>query len=161
MAQSTNHLGLILSLNGRLFTNALEGVTEVQAKERISDHNNPLNWIATHTVWGRYMMCALLGKPADKNPYEGMFENFKPFDDETSLPSLSDVKAEWQKASGLLNDALSAVTDEHLAADAPMKNPTGDFTIGGTIAFLAQHESYDIGQMAFLKKYFTKEAMKY
>ena len=34
-------------------------------------------------------------------------------------------------------------------------------TFGGTIAFLTQHESYDIGQIAFLKKYHTKEAMKY
>jgi len=44
-----------------------------------------------------------------------------------------------------------------LAADAPFKNPTGDSTIGGTIAFLAQHESYDIGQIGLLKKYFTKK----
>ncbi len=30
-----------------------------------------------------------------------------------------------------------------------------------TIAFLAQHESYDIGQLGFLKKYNTNDAMAY
>ena len=47
---------------------------------------------------------------------------------------------------------------EHVMA---LRTRIGDFTIGGTIIFLAQHESYDIGQMGYLKKYFTKEAMKY
>ena len=64
-------------------------------------------------------------------------------------------------ASRLLKEALASVTEEYLAADSPLKSPIGDFTNGGTVAFLAQHESYDIGQMGFLKKYFTKEAMKY
>lgn len=48
-----------------------------------------------------------------------------------------------------------------MAAESPLKNPIGDSTNGGTLAFLTQHESYDIGQLAFLKKYYTKEAMQY
>lgn len=31
----------------------------------------------------------------------------------------------------------------------------------GTLTFLTQHESYEIGKMGFLKKYHTAEAMKY
>ena len=160
MTKAIYHSELIFNLNSRLFMNALEGVTEEQAKERISDHNNPLNWLAVHTVWARYNICGLLGKAVD-NPYNGLFESFKPFDPNYNYASLAEAKAEWQKASGLLKEALANVTDEHLAADAPFKNPTGDSSIGGTIAFLAEHESYDIGQIAFLKKYFTKEAMSY
>ena len=58
-------------------------------------------------------------------------------------------------------DALNSVSEDHLAADAPFKSPIGDNTMGGTIAFFAEHESYDIGQLGFLKKYLTKEAMSY
>jgi len=160
MAQSLYQSELIFNLNTRLFLNALEGVTEEQAKERVSDHNNPLNWLAVHTVWARYNIAGLLGKQVD-NPYKGLFEGFKPFDPNYKYATLAEAKAEWQKASDLLKDALATVTDEQLAADAPFKNPTGDSTIGGAIAFLAQHESYDVGQVAFLKKYLTKEAMSY
>jgi len=160
MAKSIYHSELIFNLNTRLFLSALEGVTEEQAKERISDHNNPLNWLAVHTVWARYNIAALMGKPAE-NPYNGLFENFKPFDPNYKYATLAEAKAEWQKASELLKEALATVTEERLAADAPFKNPAGDQTVGGTIAFLAQHESYDVGQVAFLKKYFTKEAMSY
>ena len=160
MKKSIYQSEIILNMNERLFINALAGVTDEQAKERISGHNNPLNWLATHTAWARYNMAMLLGKPGD-NPYNGMFENFKPFDDTMKFDPLEKIKEEWNKASALLREGFSSVSEEHLASDSPLKSPIGDFTIGGTIAFLAQHESYDIGQIAFLKKYLTKEAMSY
>lgn len=161
MAKSLQHTENILNMNTRLFLNALEGVTESQAKERISDHNNPFIWLASHTVWARYNTCAMLGKPAAKNPYDGLFEGFKPFDTAADYGTLAKAKEEWNKASELLKEAWASVTEEHLAADCPLKSPIGDFSFGGTVTFLAQHESYDIGQIAFLKKFHSKEAMKY
>ncbi len=161
MAKSTHHLELILNLNSRLFINALDAVTADQGKERISDHNNSLNWLAAHTVWSRNMMCMLLGKPAASDPYAGMFDNFKPLDPAVEYPGLDDSRSRWAEATTRLNEALAGVSEEHLASEGPLKNPTGDFSIAGTLAFLAQHESYDIGQIGFLKKYFTREGMKY
>lgn len=102
----------------------------------------------------------MLGKPA-ANPYEGLFEGFKPFDAAADYGTLAKAKDEWNKVSGLLKEALATVTEEHLAADCPLKSPIGDSTFGGTVTFLAQHESYDIGQIAYLKKYHTKTAMSY
>lgn len=151
---------IIFNMNDRLFNSALEGITEEQSKERITGHVNPVNWIASHTVWARYNTLMFLGKSAD-NPYNGLFENFKAYDVSLNYPSLSEIKNEWKKVSALLNDALGSVSEEHLAGDSPLKSPIGDFTNGGTIAFLAQHESYDIGQLGLLKKFFTKEAMSY
>jgi hypothetical protein len=161
MAKSLQHTENILNMNTRLFLSALDGVTDEQAKKRISDHNNPLSWLAAHTVWARYNTCAMLGKPVAKNTYDGMFENFKPFDAASNYGTIALAIEEWNKASALLKEALSSVTEEHLAADCPLKSPIGDFSFGGTVTFLAQHESYDIGQIAYLKKYFTKEAMSY
>lgn len=160
MNNSINHLQSIFNLNTRLFNNTLAGVTEEQSAERVSDHSNSFKWVATHTVWARFNMLMFLGKPT-ANPYPGLFENFKPFDAADKYPSLDEIKKEWQKGSELLNEALKAVSEEHLAADSPLKSPIGDNTMGGTLAFLAQHESYDIGQLGFLKKYLTKEAMSY
>lgn len=160
MKKSTYHLETIFKMNEKLFINSLAGVTDDNAKERISSHNNSIIWIATHTVWARYNTAGVLGKPGE-NPYKGMFENFKPADDTMKFPSIETLKAEWKKASALLNEGLASITEEQLAADAPFKSPSGDFTIGGTLAFFAQHESYDIGQMGLLKKYLTKEAMSY
>ncbi len=160
MKSSIYQSELIFNLNERLFLNALADVTEAQANERISDHNNPIIWIATHNIWARYNVLMFLGKPT-QNPYQGMFENFRPFNAEDKYPTLEEVKKDWNTVSALLREAMTTVSEEHLAADSPLKSPSGDFSMGGTIAFLAQHESYDIGQLALLKKYYTKEAMKY
>ena len=159
MVQSLNQAALILNLNERLFINAMAGVTDEMAKERISDHNNPFNWLATHTTWARYNIAAFLGKPAP-NPYNGMFENFKPFEESMQFDSLEKITAEWKKASALLREGLESITEEQLAGQG-FNNPAGDPSVSGTIAFLAQHESYDVGQMAQLKKYLTGEAMSY
>ena len=151
---------LIFNLNTRLFVNALVGITEEQALERISDHNNPVNWLAAHTVGARYGVIALLGKPV-ANPYEGLFEKFKPFDASLDYGSLAKAKAEWKRVTVLLQSAFSGVTEEYLSAESPLKSPIGDFTNAGTMAFLAHHEAYQIGQIAFLKKYLTSAAMSY
>lgn len=161
MTTSIQGLAAVFQLNSRLFINALEGISEDQAAARLSGHNNPIIWIAAHTVWARYLILSMLGKPDEHNPYAGMFENFKAYTDDMQLPSLEQVKTEWDKTVTLLNEALETVTEAHLAADTPLKSPTGVFTMLGTAAFLAQHESYDIGQLGFLKKLYTQEAMKY
>ena len=160
MNNSVYQSKIIFNMNDRLFKSTLEGVSEDQAKERITRHVNPINWIASHTVWARYNALMFLGEPAG-NPYNDLFENFKAYDKSLNYPSLAEIKDEWTKVSALLNDALDKVSEEHLAGDSPIKSPIGDFTNAGTIAFLAQHESYDIGQLGLLKKFFTKEAMSY
>ena len=160
MANEIYNSVLIFYLNELLFINALDGLTEVQIKERLSGHNNPISWIAAHTVWARYNTLMFLGQPA-KNPFDTHFEGFKAYSDSIEYPLLETIKAEWHKASALLKEAFQAVSATQLAAESPVKSPMGDTTISGTIAFLAQHESYDIGQIAFLKKYYTGEAMKY
>ncbi|MEP7163156.1 MAG: DinB family protein [Ferruginibacter sp.] len=160
MQRPLYYLELIFNLNERLFINALAGVTDDLAKQRISNHNNPMNWLITHTVWARYNVAGMLGQPVE-NPYKGYFEGFKPFEESMKFDTVEKLKEEWNKAGVLLKKGLAAVTEEHLAADAPFKNPAGDQTIAGTLAFLAEHESYDIGQMGLLKKFLTKEAMSY
>ncbi len=160
MSNSINHLKSIFNLNTRLFNNTLAGVTEEQSGERISGHSNSFKWIATHTVWARYNTLMFLGNPV-ANPYPGLFENFKAYDTADKYPTLEELKKEWEKVSGILKETLDSVTEEQLSADSPLKSPIGDNTNGGTIAFLAQHESYDIGQLGLLKKYLTKEAMSY
>ena len=160
MSKSINQSQIIFSMNDRLFLSTLQGVTEEQAKERIIGHVNPVNWIAAHTVWARYNALMFLGAPAG-NPYNDLFENFKAYDASLTYPTLAAIKDEWKKVSGLLQDAIKNVSEEHLAADAPIKNPIGDFTNWGTVTFFTQHESYDIGQLGLLKKFLTKEAMSY
>ncbi|MEP7253078.1 MAG: DinB family protein [Ginsengibacter sp.] len=160
MNKSIYQSQIIFNMNDRLFSSTLDGITEEQAKERIAGHINPINWIAAHTIWARYNALMFLGKPV-ANPYNDLFENFKAYNASLTYPTVAEIKEEWKKVSGLLKDAAKTTTEDQLAGDSPIKSPIGDNTNAGTIAFLAQHESYDIGQLGLLKKFFTKEAMSY
>ncbi|TMI92890.1 MAG: DinB family protein [Bacteroidetes bacterium] len=160
MVKSIYHSELIMGLNNRLFINALAGVTEEQAKERLSDHNNPLVWIAAHTLSSRYFILVFLGKPAT-NPFRELFDNFRAYDPSLKYPTLEEIRKEWQNVTALLHEALKSVTEKQLSEKAMIQSPVADEANEGLLAFLAQHESYEIGQMAFLKKYFTREAMSY
>ena len=160
MENSIHQLKNIFNLNSRLFVNTLEGISDQHAEERIAPHINPIIWIAAHTLWARINTSMFLGSQVE-NPYNDLFANFAPYDKSKKYPSLSSIKSEWRQATESLNKGLENATSDQLSAEAPLKNPTGDFSNAGTVAFLAQHESYDIGQLGLLKKYFTKEAMSY
>ncbi|WP_072922427.1 DinB family protein [Chryseobacterium sp. OV279] len=161
MIQSITGLANILKLNDRLFINALENITNEQAKERLSEHNNPVNWLANHILWGRYEMLDLLGKAREKNPYKELFENFKPYDEDTVLNQIEYIKEEWSKVALLISDALETVTEERLAEEAKSVTPIGIPTIFGSLSFFVWHESYHLGQVALLKKHYTAEPMKF
>ena len=93
--------------------------------------------------------------PFDQSAMDGYAFSFKDWDGQSALAIAGAIPA-----GCFSTDQLQPSTAIRIFT-APFKSPIGDFTIGGTIAFLAQHESYDIGQAAYLKKYFTKEAMSY
>lgn len=160
MTNDLKSMQIILNLNTRLFTNTLEGITEEHWNARMSNHNNPFKWIAAHVVSSRYLFLSLLGKPA-QSPYHKLFENQRPFDTADVFPSLEDVKKEWEKVSTLLNTAVASPAPDALKMPAPFPLPIEEQTNFGAMAFFVQHESYEIGQLGFLKKYHTKEAMKY
>lgn len=161
MKPSIIGLANILKLNERLFINALENITHEQAKERLTEHNNPINWLSNHILWGRYKILELLGKTEHKNPYMGLFENFRPYDEDIKLNQIEYIKEEWSKVAILINEALETVTEERLAEEAKSVTPIGISTIFGSLSFLVWHESYHLGQVAFLKKYYTTEPMKF
>ncbi len=160
MTNDLTSVKTILNLNTRLFTNTIEGITEEQCNARMSDHNNPIKWIAAHVVSSRYLFLSLLGKPA-QSPYQELFAKQRPYDPTDVFPSLGDVRKEWAKVSELLKTALASPSLDALKMGAPFPLPIEDQTNFGAMAFFAQHESYEIGQLGFLKKYHTKEAMKY
>lgn len=160
MTNDLKSVQIILNLNTRLFTNTLEGITEEHWNARLSGHNNPLKWIAAHVVSSRYLFLSLLGKPV-QSPYQELFEKQRPFDPTDVFPSLGDVRTEWARVSELLKTELASPSPDALKMGAPFPLPIEDQTNFGAMAFFTQHESYEIGQMGLLKKYHTKEAMKY
>jgi uncharacterized damage-inducible protein DinB len=149
-------------MNNNLFTDCIEGLTEEQSNLRISAETNSIKWIAAHIIWARYNTSSVMGNPPANNPFTGLFENFRPTSVEDDYKTLVEIKEEWKKASDLIEDSFSKIDNDFWVKEAPIKLAfVGDDSNAGLITFLAQHESFHLGQLAILKKNITGISMKY
>ena len=149
----------VLQLNTKLFLNCLDGVNDEMAQQRISGETNNVAFIAVHLADVRFYLAKALGVAVD-NPFKALAE-VRSIDQIETYPTLEDIRAGWVQGSTLLESAFADLTEDQLRAPAAQRFPISDESVLGTITFLAQHESYHIGQLAFLRKYLGLGRMRY
>jgi len=149
----------IISLNTRLLRNCLDGVDDTLGGRRVTADTNSLAFLAAHLTESRHYACSIAGRPLT-NPLEGRLKG-KTLDDVGPLPSLAEIVAAWDAVSEHLRVVLSELTAEDLAREATRRLPGSDGTVGTVLPFLAQHDSYHIGQMAIVRRQLGLPAMSY
>ena len=154
---STRTLCTIYDLNNRLFINSLEKISDSDAAIQMNDSCNHILWNAGHTLTARYSMAQLAGMQVDV-PFKDLFEHGKGIEPNAKYPSLNDIRSKWNAISTEFVKAVENMTDEQLNGPAPFQVPIQDQTMGGPIAFFAQHESCHIG---INRKFLDYDAMSY
>jgi uncharacterized damage-inducible protein DinB len=149
----------ILKLNTNLFNNCLDGVSDEIARMRVSNNTNNIAFIAVHVVDARYYLADYLGLTAE-NPFKD-FADIQSIKDVIDFPAVDTLRSAWQTVSAALEKRFQVLTESELKAKSPEKFPLDDDTVLGGIAFMLQHESFHIGQLAFLRKHFGLGPMKY
>jgi uncharacterized damage-inducible protein DinB len=150
----------IFSLNTRLLLNCLHGVSEDDAVRRPLPGVNSLAFVTAHVVDARHFVLTLLDRPAP-NPLTATLGRVTRIEEVTELPALGALREFWVAVSAALDEGLDAVGVEHLRSRSPQRFPVSDATRLGGLAFLAQHESYHVGQLALLRKCLGYPAMAY
>lgn len=160
MLESLKPLYRIASLNRRLFLSALIGVDDQLGQKRINPLTNNMSFVAIHVLDARYYLCRYLGDEI-VNPFEEQLKEVRQVEDMKNYPALQEIKNSWYDVSVHLDKIFSDLMNEKLSEVSETKFPVNDETKLGGLAFLLQHESYHIGQMAFLRKALGRGAMKY
>lgn len=150
----------VIRLNTRLFLNCTEGVTDSLAVERPTDATNSLAFIACHVIDSRYFMAGFLGLELE-NPLTDLLGSARSVEDVRELPGIARIRDWWSAVSKEVEACVADLRSEDLVRASPQRFPVDDSTVGGAVAFLVQHESYHIGQMALLRKYLGYPAMTY
>ncbi len=150
----------VLRLNTRLFLNCLEGVDDAAAARRPGPETNGMGFLALHLLDARAHLAGLVGAEAD-HPFAAMLEGVRGIDDLERLPPLDEVRAAWERVSAAAADRLAALREEDVLRPSPQRYPVEDATVLGAVAFLLQHDSYHVGQLALLRKHFGLGAMRY
>jgi uncharacterized damage-inducible protein DinB len=161
MNPSVRPLVSTLELNTRLLLNALDGVDEKAARVRPNEKTNHAIFLACHLVDSRHYLARALGL-ASESPFKAMLEGAKGIDDVKEYPSLDEVRAAWKDVGALLSRHIADLEASDLEKPAAFAFPIeGGGTLLGCLAFLVQHDSYHLGQVALLRRYLGLEAMSY
>jgi uncharacterized damage-inducible protein DinB len=150
----------ILRLNTRLLRNCLDGLTEAQAAVRPGPGTNSAAFVAAHLADARFHLLALLGGDRN-NPLAPYLAAARSLDELERLPPLTDILDAWTDVSHALRDRLEELSADELDQDVAPRFPMSNPTRLGALAFLVQHDSYHIGQLAMLRKHAGLPAMRY
>ena len=150
----------IFRLNTWLFHNCLTGLTDEAARMRPTVQVNSAAFVAAHVCESRVATAGWLGA-AVENPWAALVANAQGIEDTPVLPSLAEVSATWDRASDAIARQLATASPADLDGPAPHQFPVGGATLLGALGFLAQHDSYHVGQLALLRKLAGLPGMKY
>lgn len=117
---------------------------------RPAEQSNPVLWIVGHVIWGRSRVLAMVGEEWTR-AWLPLFARGATLGVNEQYPTPEELMPAWHDVTAHLTAALDAVPAEALAAPVGEKSPSYDGTVGGMITFLAFHESYHVGQVAYLR----------
>jgi len=139
--------------NTSIFKRTTDGIPKERWLEKPSPNSNHLLWVAGHATTARGQIVNMLGTPWP-NPWPEIFARGSKPGESEKLPDPAEVLQVWDGVSEKLSTALDAATAEALEKPAPaIPAPSFDGKVSGKIAFLSLHETYHMGQMAFLRKW--------
>lgn len=150
----------ILELNTDLLLNCLDGLSDEEALRRLPGGGNSIAFLAAHLTDSRHYLAQRLGHPL-ANPLSRFLAEASSIEDIVEWPSLEEQREWWLGISRHLGDVLAARTDEDLRRTDVHRFPMSDSTELTLISFLSQHDSYHLGQIAFLRRQLGKPAMAY
>jgi uncharacterized damage-inducible protein DinB len=153
-------LAAIYELNTDLLLNCLEGIDDEACRLRLAGGGNSLAFLAAHLTDTRHFIATRLGQPLH-NPLTPYLADARTIDEIASLPPLDQIRSAWIAVSAHLAGVLDGLDDAALARQGVHRFPLADSSVVGFLAFLAQHDSYHVGQAAFLRRQLGLPAMTY
>jgi hypothetical protein len=149
----------LYDLQTTYFSNAIEGITDSDAHNRLNTKANHIAWLTGSSVEQRFEIANHLGITGTQTASE-LFKEGKGIQDGVTYPSLASFKKDWEKISPVLRDAFVKVTDEKLDTSFEMM-PGMKMTIYELISFCSYREANCIGQIALWRRLLGYAAMKY
>lgn len=137
--------------NRSVLEKSCKGLTPEEWLKSPRETSNNFLWIAGHIVWARSMALKFLGVPPWSTPWLSHFARGAKRECEAPYPSPDQVLSALDDVSRSLSSGLENVPEEMLDAPAPPNSPPGNGKISGVINFLAYHETYHVGQLAYLR----------
>ena len=144
-------LAFILAINDSLVERSFQDVAEGDLWKRPTPQSNPMLWIFGHMVNTRAGLLRLVGGDADLG-WGDAFNRGAELADASGYPRRERIVEVCRAVNAKLYAALAALTDADLAKPATRPFTPAVKTLGDQIAFLTMHDTYHVGQLAYVRK---------
>ena len=144
-------LAFILATNDALVERSFQDVPDADLWKRPTTHSNPMLWIFGHMVNTRAGLLRLLGGEADLG-WGDVFNRGAELTDASGYPARERITAVSHEVNAKLYGALAALSDADLAKPATRPFTPAVKTLGDQISFLTMHDTYHVGQLAYVRK---------
>ena len=134
---------------------SLEGLADEQYFQSPQGGGNCLNWVLGHLVQARNGTLVMLGQEPVIDA--DLIDRYQRGSDAITGPDGAvpgaDLRAAFQQSQRGLLAGLAALTDEAIAAPAPISPGNDpDETVGSLLAGLLFHEAYHAGQLGLIRR---------
>ena len=142
--------------NASFLKQGLAGLNDADWLTRPNDHSNHILWIVGHLAWSRSMVLGRLGDKWTK-PWMCLYARGAKCVESQDAPTPAEMMEAWEESCSRLHAALEAASDDMLDAPAPQPGPPSpDGKLCGTVNFMALHETYHVGQAAYVRSWLGK-----
>ena len=149
---------VLYDMQSTFFKNALDGIDDKDAHNRLNTKANHVVWLAGSLTEQRYEIAKEMGIDMQQTAYE-LFKESKGIQDNITYPPLIDFKKDWETISPVTRKVLAQVTDEKL--DSQIEMGGMKMTFFDMVAFSIYREANCIGQIALWRRLLGYDAMKY
>lgn len=143
-------LVMMFRINETLIARAMDGLTNDQLWQRPTEHNNPMLWLVGHLVRSRARLLTALGDPFDTGWGEA-FARGSAVEDRATYASSGDITGMMIAVNQRLYPKMESLRGDDLAQPASGPVPLIK-TVADLATFLTMHESYHVGQLAYIRK---------
>lgn len=141
----------ILAMNDSLADRAFLGVKPEHLWTQPTPQTNSMLWIYGHMAVVRGRLLNALGDGYDSGLGD-VFGRGAALKDPAAYPSRETIVVASRSVNARLFATLAALSDADLSQPAKGPMPPSVQTLGDQIAFIAMHDSYHVGQLAYVRK---------
>jgi uncharacterized damage-inducible protein DinB len=140
------------SQNASFLKQTTRDLSEEEWLRRPCEHTNHMLWIVGHVAWARTKLLAQLGTTWT-TPWMTLYARGTKCIDLPECPSPKDALRAWEETCIRLTAAMEAASEELLDTPATQGPPSADGKLSGIVHFLAFHETYHVGQAAYVRSW--------
>lgn len=140
---------------------ALKALSEMKPDDLYSrpiDQANSFHWVFGHITASRYGLAKTLGL-AESVSWEKLYDRGAELQDQTAYASIDEIKSALVHITKKLQQRFESITEQELTVEPPFSIPGTEKSIAGNLAFLSLHESYHVGQLAYILRLHGREKL--